>query len=286
VARPLLFTVAADVLEDLQVTCLVRSRVVPSEYVPEAANCLVFPTGMLGLAGVTEMEDRVAAVTVRVVFPEILPEVAVMVAVPAARPVARPLLLTVAADMLEELQVTCELISWVVPSEYVPEAANCLVFPPGMLGLAGVMDMEDKVAAVTVRVVLPEILPEVAVMVAVPAATPVARPLPFTVATDVLGDLQATWVVISRVVPSEYVPEAANCLATPRGMLGLAGVTAIETSVAADPPDSVSVVPPPHPTEMRKSKTRITENKSFALKYSYSLSNSKIFVSGKFYTSR
>ena len=74
-----------------------------------------------------------AGVTVRVVFPEILPEVAVMVAVPAATAVARPLLFTVATDVLDELQVTCVVISWVVPSEYVPEAANCLVFPAGML---------------------------------------------------------------------------------------------------------------------------------------------------------
>jgi hypothetical protein len=179
--------------------------------VPEAANCLVFPASTLGLAGVTEMEDRVAAVTVRVVLPEILPEVAVMVAVPAASPVARPLLFTVAADVFEELQVTWVVISWLVPSEYVPEAANWLVFPMGRLGLAGVSDMEDRVAEGTVRVVLPEIKYEAAVIVAVPGATAVARPLLFTVATDVLDDLQMTRVVITWVVPSEYVPEAVNC---------------------------------------------------------------------------
>ena len=117
------------------------------------------PTGMLGLAGVTDMEDRVAEVTVRVVLPEIVPEVAVMVAVPAATAVARPLLLTVATDVLDELQVTCVVISRLVPSEYVPEAVNCWVTPTGMLGLAGVTDMEDRVAEVTVRVVLPEITP-------------------------------------------------------------------------------------------------------------------------------
>ena len=57
------------------------------------------------------MEDSVAEVTVRVVFPEILPEVAVMVAVPAEVAVARPLPLTVATDVLEECQVTCVVIS-------------------------------------------------------------------------------------------------------------------------------------------------------------------------------
>ncbi len=53
----------------------------------------------------------------RVVLPEILPEVAVMMVVPAATAVARPLLLTVATPVLEELQVTRVVISWLVPSE-------------------------------------------------------------------------------------------------------------------------------------------------------------------------
>jgi len=38
---------------------LVMSNVFPSEYLPLAANCFVLPTGMLGLAGVTDMEFRV-----------------------------------------------------------------------------------------------------------------------------------------------------------------------------------------------------------------------------------
>ena len=72
----------------------------------EAANCAVVPAGMLGLAGVTEMEDRVAEVTVRVVLPAILPKVAVIFVLPAARAVARPLPLTVATKRLDEVQVT------------------------------------------------------------------------------------------------------------------------------------------------------------------------------------
>ena len=80
---------------------------------------------MLGLAGVTDMDDKVAAVTVRVVVPEIPPKVAVMLEVPAATAVARPLLSIVTTGVLDELQVTCEDTSWLVPSEYVPEAAIC-----------------------------------------------------------------------------------------------------------------------------------------------------------------
>jgi hypothetical protein len=68
------------------------------------------------------MEERVAEFTVRVVLadePELVAllgvlEAAVMVTVPMAMAVARPLLLTVATDVSDELQVTCVVISWVV----------------------------------------------------------------------------------------------------------------------------------------------------------------------------
>ena len=73
-------------------------------------NCLVVPSAMLGLAGVTAMETSVVAIMVRVVEPEMLPDVARIVVDPAAADLARPLepaaLLIVAAAVLEELQVT------------------------------------------------------------------------------------------------------------------------------------------------------------------------------------
>jgi hypothetical protein len=269
VARPLLFTVAADVLDELQTTWVVMLWLVPSEYVPEAANCSVIPAGMLGLAGVTDMEDRSAGGTVRVVFPEILCEVAEMVVLPDATAVASPLPLTVATDVLDEFQVTRVAITWVVPSEYVPEAVNCSVFPTGTLGFAGVMDIEDRVARFTLKVVFPEMFPEVAAMVVVPDATVVAKPLPSTVATDELEEVQATRVVISLVVPSEYVPEAVNCPVISEGMLELAGVTDMERRLAVDPSDAVldapesEPCPPPHPTEIRKGTPRRRQNKCF-----------------------
>ena len=128
-------------------------------------------------------------------FPEILPEMALMVAVPAATAAARPPLLTVATDVSDDLQVTCVLISWLVPSEYVPVAVKSLEFPAAMLGLAGATDIEDS-KGVTVRVMFPEIPHAMAVMVAVPTETPVASPLPLTVATDVLDEPQVTCVAI------------------------------------------------------------------------------------------
>jgi hypothetical protein len=160
---------------------------------------------MVGLAGVTDMIFRVTEVTVRVVLPETVPEVAVIVAglVLAVTAVARPLLLTVATDVLDEVQTTCVVISRLTPSEYVPEAVNCWVTPAGMLGLAGVTDMEMRVAAVTVRVVFPEIVPRVAVILGIPAAAAVAKPMLSTVAADVLDELQITCLVISKLVPSE-----------------------------------------------------------------------------------
>jgi hypothetical protein len=66
---------------------------------------------MLGAVGVTEMDVRVAELTVKVVAPAVLPEVALMVAVPAEMAMASPLLLTIAFDVSEEVQVTCVVIS-------------------------------------------------------------------------------------------------------------------------------------------------------------------------------
>ncbi len=52
---------------------VVISKLVPSENIPMAASCRVKSSGRDGLSGVTEMEDRLAEVTVRVVFPDVLP---------------------------------------------------------------------------------------------------------------------------------------------------------------------------------------------------------------------
>ena len=149
------------------------------------------------------MEDRVAADTVTIALPDWLPNLAVMLAVPAATGEARPLLLTSATDGFDEVQITCVVISWLVPSEYTPVAINCWATPASMVALAGVTDTGDgaMVAEVTARVVLPEIVlplifPGVAVMVALPVATAVARPLPSTDATDMFDELQATFEVI------------------------------------------------------------------------------------------
>ena len=84
-------------------------------------------------------------------------------------------------------------------------ATNRCPTPTGrLLGLtvAGVTVMDDRLAEITVRVMVPETPSKVAVMVAVPAATGVTRP-PLTVATEVFDEVQETSGVITRPVPSE-----------------------------------------------------------------------------------
>jgi hypothetical protein len=114
-----------------------------------------------------------------------------------------------------------------------------------MLELAGATAMDTRMAGVTVSVVVPLILPDVAVIVADPVATEVASPLDppalLTVATPVSDELQVADAVKSWVVLSEYVPVAVNCCFVPRAMLGLVGVTAMDTRMAGV---TVSVVVP------------------------------------------
>ena len=86
-----------------------------------AINCFVNPFAMLGLVGVTAIDDSVAFVTVSVVAPETVPKAAVIVVEPTATDVANPLkpaaLLIVATVPSRELHVTCDVISCVVASE-------------------------------------------------------------------------------------------------------------------------------------------------------------------------
>jgi hypothetical protein len=105
-----------------------------------------------------------------------------------------------------------------------------------MLGLVGVTVMDTSVAEVTVSVDDPDILPDTAVIVVEPAATAVASPLEpaelLTAATAAAEELQITDVVRSCVVLSENVPVAIKCWFVPLAILGLVGVTAMDTSVA------------------------------------------------------
>jgi hypothetical protein len=111
VARPPLEIVATPCDEELHVTVLVRSCVLPSVYVPVAVNWLLLPKIMVGIAGVTVIESNAAALTVYVVEPLIPPELAVMIVCPAEALLAKPVLLRVAMLGLEEIQVVVLVMS-------------------------------------------------------------------------------------------------------------------------------------------------------------------------------
>ena len=89
-----------------------------SVYVPVAVNCRVRPLAIEGLAGVTAIETRVAAVTVSVAAGLVMaPEDAVMLEVPAVTADASPEALIVATLSADEFQVAALVRCWVVLSE-------------------------------------------------------------------------------------------------------------------------------------------------------------------------
>jgi hypothetical protein len=108
-----LTTVASPVL---QVAVLVRFWVDASVYVPVAVNCRNVPGFIVGIAGVTAIDFKAAAVTFSVVAPLIEPEAAVMVDVPCALVCARPALLIVAVVVDDEVHVAELVKSLVDPS--------------------------------------------------------------------------------------------------------------------------------------------------------------------------
>jgi hypothetical protein len=106
--------------DDVQLTCLVRSCVVPSEKAPVAVSCTVEPLAIEGFEGVTVIAVSTALVTVTMAVPDSSPSVAVIVAVPAALPITKPWLpgaLLTVANGAEEAQVTDVVRFWVVWSE-------------------------------------------------------------------------------------------------------------------------------------------------------------------------
>src|SRR6266481_9863395 len=89
VPSPAALIVATVVVNELQVTELVRFCVELSLNVPVAVNCCVVPLGIEALAGVTAMDTSVAAVTVNVALAAMFPCIAEMVVVPGLSAEAR-----------------------------------------------------------------------------------------------------------------------------------------------------------------------------------------------------
>lgn len=147
VASPLLSIVATLVFADCQVTASVMSIVLPSSSVPVAWYCTVLPEFVESSAGVIAIDFRFATVTVTVVEPLMAPDVAVILAFPTCSPVTRPEFETVAAASLSDDQLTEPVMSFVLPSLYVPVAVICLVELTVTEGVTGVTVMELRVGS-------------------------------------------------------------------------------------------------------------------------------------------
>jgi hypothetical protein len=78
-------------------------------------NCWLVPKAMLAGAGVTAIDTRPGAPTVRAAEPLMVPEVAVIVVLPCARDVASPAALMLATVAEEEFQFTNEVRFCVLP---------------------------------------------------------------------------------------------------------------------------------------------------------------------------
>lgn len=128
VTSPTLLIVAVVGLEELQTTELEMSCVLLSLKLPVAVNCLVVPTGMFEVAGVTTIETKLAAVIVSDAVPLTEPEAAVIVVVPAPALFTSPFESTVAVEVAEEDHVK-DGNSWVLPSSKMPTAVNCCDVP-------------------------------------------------------------------------------------------------------------------------------------------------------------
>jgi hypothetical protein len=201
-----LLTVAISVLDDDQVAESVISCVVLSENVPEAVNWSLPPAAMLVVVGATEIELKVAGVTVstaggtEVTVANEARMFVVPVPLDSASPNVPAVFPTVATEGVEELQIAKVVRSCVPPPASVPVAVNCRDVPSAMLAVGGVTAIDATAADVSP--VDPETVPREAVIIVEPTAegTVLARPVPETAAIDVLDAVQVTNEVKSCVI--------------------------------------------------------------------------------------
>ena len=228
------FAIVATLAEDeLQWLFSVRSCVLLSLKVPVAANCCVLPALHVGVAGVTASETSVPVPTVSVVVPLTPDEEAVMVTLPLFLPWAMPVCRIETRFGFDDLHDTLLRLVAVLPSLKVPVAVNFTDVPFSMREFAGVIEIDTRRSGDTVSVVEPLTEPKAACRVVVPLATLEARPWALMVATEADEEDQKTDPVMSCVLESLKVPIAANWRVVSGAMVEFAGVTAIETSVAA-----------------------------------------------------
>ena len=80
-------------------------------------------------------------------LPDIEPNFAVIADVPALVPVANPFVSIVATEFVADVQVTEDVRSLVVLSEYVPVAVSCWVVLLTIDGATGVTAIDDSVGS-------------------------------------------------------------------------------------------------------------------------------------------
>ena len=107
------------------------------------------PFAIEAVAGVTDIEISTGVVTVSVAEAVIKPEVALMFATPKPIPVDDPPVAMVATAVAAELQFTVLVKSCVLPSLYIPVAMNCWLMPFAIDAVAGVIERETKIGALT-----------------------------------------------------------------------------------------------------------------------------------------
>ena len=144
VASPALLMVATATVEDVQVTELVTSCMLPSLNVPVAVNCCDCPAAIVGFEGAMVSETSAAGLTVTAIDPVMLPDVAMTFAEPTLSACANPELLTETVVAALELHVTDEVKSREVPLLNSPVALNCCEVPFGSEAPVGVTVIEVK----------------------------------------------------------------------------------------------------------------------------------------------
>lgn len=132
VANPVVLMVAAFVFDESHVTEVVNTCGGPLVNVPVAVNCLVVSPSareIVAGSGVTAIDTSTGGVTVSValLLDVTLKRLAVIVVVPCATDVASPfvLILMLATPDCDEIHVTADVKSSMLPSEYVPLALYC-----------------------------------------------------------------------------------------------------------------------------------------------------------------
>ena len=119
IASPVALMVATAGADELQVTVLVTSALLPSLKVAMALNCSVRPLAKEPLAAEIVIDSSTAAVAVSTTAFEVIPfwEAVMLVAPLPPTAVASPVALMVAAAGIEEFQVTLAVRSAVLKSE-------------------------------------------------------------------------------------------------------------------------------------------------------------------------